>query len=129
MLQLLDAGKSLNEIYRDLHMSKRTVHNYKQRAGSSGIPLSKLRRLDDVQLNQLLQPPSAVPQPDERKEELDKELEHYLTELKKSYVSILLLWEEHPNGYQYTQFKKYLKEYKKRKEFSYYNVYVPGEEM
>ena len=32
MLQLLDAGKSLNEICRDLHMSKRTVHNYKQRA-------------------------------------------------------------------------------------------------
>ena len=29
MLQLLDAGKSMNEICRDLHMSKRTVHNYK----------------------------------------------------------------------------------------------------
>lgn len=133
MLQLLDAGKSMNEICRDLHMSKRTVYNYKQRAGSSGIPLSELRRLDDVHLSQLLQPQSPSPQPDERKDELDKELERYLTELKKPYVSVLLLWEEYraeyPNGYRYTQFKKYLKEYKKRQEYSYHNVYVPGEEM
>ena len=31
MLQLLDAGKSMNEICRELSMSKRTVHSYKQR--------------------------------------------------------------------------------------------------
>ena len=30
MLQLLDAGKSMNEICRELSMSKRTVHSYKQ---------------------------------------------------------------------------------------------------
>ena len=41
MLQLLDAGKSMNEICRDLHMSKRTVHNYKQRVTSSSVPLAE----------------------------------------------------------------------------------------
>lgn len=35
----------------------------------------------------------------------------------------------YPNGYQYTQFKKYLNEYKKRQEYSYHNVYIHGEEM
>ncbi len=133
MLQLLDAGKSMNEICRDLHMSKRTVHNYKQRVTSSSVPLAELRRLDDKQLNQLLQPQSPVPKPDERKEALDKELSNYLKEWNKPYVSILLLWEEYrkayPNGYQYTQFKKYLNEYKKSQEYSYHNVYIPGEEM
>ena len=133
MLQLLDAGKSMNDICRDLHMSKRTVHNYKQRVTSSNVPLAELRRLDDKQLNQLLQPQSPVPKPDERKEALDKELSNYLKEWNKPYVSILLLWEEYrkayPNGYQYTQFKKYLNEYKKSHEYSYHNVYIPGEEM
>lgn len=124
ILQLLDAGKSMNEICRDLHMSKRTVHNYKQRVTSSSVPLAELRRLDDKQLNQLLQPQSPVPKPDERKEALDKELSNYLKEWNKPYVSLLLLWKEYrkayPNGYQYTQFKKYLNEYdyKKSQEYS-----------
>ena len=99
MLQLLDAGKSMNEICRDLHMSKRTVHNYKQRVTSSSVPLAELRRLDDKQLNQLLQPQSPVPKPDERKEALDKELSNYLKEWNKPYVSILLLWEEYRKAY------------------------------
>ena len=85
------------------------------------------------QLNTILQPKSSVPQPDERKGELEKDLENYLREWKKPYVSVLLLWEEYrkdnPDGYQYTQFKKYLKEYKKSQELSYHNVYNPGEEM
>lgn len=65
MLQLLDAGKSMNDICRDLHMSKRTVHNYKQRVTSSNVPLAELRRLDEKQLNQLLQPQSPVPKSDD----------------------------------------------------------------
>jgi transposase len=133
MLQLLDAGKSMNEICRELSMSKRTVHSYKQRVAATGVPLQSLRKLDDAQLNTILQPKSSVPQPDERKGELEKDLENYLREWKKPYVSVLLLWEEYrkdnPDGYQYTQFKKYLKEYKKSQELSYHNVYNPGEEM
>lgn len=133
MLQLLDAGESMNAICRELHMSKRTVHSYKQRVCSSDIPLPDLRKLEDAQLNIILQPKSAEPQPDERKSELDGELENYLREWKKPYVSVLLLWEEYhhtyPNGYHYTQFKKYLIEHKKRCEFSFHNIYIPGEEM
>lgn len=133
MLQLLDSGWSLNNISRDLHMSKRTVHNYKQSAVQSGIPMCVLRQMDDQRLHDLLQPPSPVPTADERKAVLDQEIETYLAELKKPYVTALLVWEmyheRHPDGYQYTQFKKYLLDSKKSKEYSYHNVYVPGYEM
>lgn len=61
MLQLLDAGKSMNEICRELSMSKRTVHSYKQRVLATGVPLQSLRKLDDAQLNTILQPKSSVP--------------------------------------------------------------------
>ena len=39
MLQLLDAGRSMNQVCAELHMSKRTVHSYKERAEQSEIPL------------------------------------------------------------------------------------------
>lgn len=133
MLQLLDSGWSLNNISRDLHMSKRTVHNYKRSAEQSGIPMHVLRQMTDEKLHDLLQPPSPVPLADERKDVLDREIETYLAELKKPYVTVLLVWEmyheKHPDGYQYTQFKKYLLDSKKSREYSYHNVYVPGYEM
>ena len=50
MLQLLDAGRSMNEICRELNMSKRTVHSYKQRITETGVPLTSLRKLEDAQL-------------------------------------------------------------------------------
>jgi len=133
MLQLLDSGWSLNNICHDLHMSKRTVHNYKRSAEQSGIPMQVLRQMNDEKLHELLQPPSPVPIADKRKTVLDQEVETYLAELKKPYVTVLLVWEmyheKHPDGYHYTQFKKYLLNCKKSKEYSYHNVYVPGYEM
>ena len=133
MLQLLDAGWSLNRICSNLHMSKRTVHSYKERAEQSEVPLYVLRQMPDEKLNALLQPPSSVPVPDARKAELDKRLDHFLAELKRPYVTMYLLWEEYrkevPDGYQYTQFKKYLRGYRESKEYSYSNVYLPGHEM
>ena len=133
MLQLLDSGWSQNNISHDLHMSKRTVHNYKQSAEQSEVPMYVLRQMSDEKLHDLLQPLSPVPVADERKTILDQEIETYLAELKKPYVTVLLVWEmyhdKHPEGYQYTQFKKYLLDHKKSKEYSYHNVYLPGYEM
>ena len=133
LLQLLDTGSSLNTICSELHMSKRTVHNYKQLAEQSGIPVPILRQMEDAKLEDLLQPDSPEPLADGRKVILDTLLEGYLERLKRPYMTILLIWQDyiktHPEGYQYTQFKKYLLEYKKSKEYSYHNVYKPGEEM
>lgn len=120
MLQLLDSAWSLNNVSCDLHMSKRTAHNYKLLAEQSGIPMSVLRQMDDKRLHDLLQPPSPVPEADGRKAVLDSEIDGYLAELRRLYVTVLLVWEEyrerHPDGYQYTQFKKYLLDHRRSKE-------------
>jgi transposase len=133
MLQLLAANQSLNSICSELHMSKRTVHCYKQAAQSTGKALPDLLLLTDDQLLSLLQPPSPVPVADTRKAVLDGLLKDYLSELKRPYVTVQTLWEEyivtHPGGYQYTQFKKYLLDCKKRHEYAYHNVYAPGYEL
>lgn len=133
LLQLFETGSSLNTICSELHMSKRTVHKYKQLVNQSGIPIPVLRQMEDSQLGSVLQAPSPEPPVDERRITLDTLLEEYLKELNKPYVTILLVWQNYiktyPNGYQYTQFKKYLLEYKKSKEYSYHNVYAPGVNM
>jgi Transposase and inactivated derivatives len=132
MLQMLAANRSFKAICDDLHMSRRTLSNYKQSALSTGRPFLELSRLDDDELTKLLLPSSPVPVADERKEELELLLKDYHSELRRPHVTIQLLWEEYisekPDGYQYTQFKKYLLDYKKSREYSYHNTYAPGRE-
>jgi len=132
MLQLLAAGESMNMICSELRMSKRTVNKYKQQAIQTGLHFDDLLRFGETDLTLLLQPPSKVPQPDPRKGMLDKEMEDYLRELKRPHVTIQLLWEEYitksPQGYQYTQFKKHLRDYQKSHEYSFHNTYIPGQE-
>ena len=87
-----------------------------------------LLRLSDFDLAAIL----SVPQADERKSTLDLQLESYLLEFNHPYVTIQLLGEEYitqyPDGYQYTQFKKHLTDYRKNHEYVYHNTYVPGQE-
>jgi len=133
LLQLLAACKSLNSICSELHMSKRTVHTYKKTAQSTGQTFLELSHLTDEQLHALLQPPLSVPMVDPRKAALEVNMKDYLSELQRPYVTVQNLWEEYimdnQGGYQYTQFKKHLLEYKKSREFSYHNVYAPGYEL
>ena len=86
LLQLIDTGTSLNTISLELHMSKRTVHNYKQLAEQSGIPIPILRQLEDAKLQALLQPDSPEPIADERKVILDTLLEDYLKGTVQDFV-------------------------------------------
>ena len=86
LLQLLDTGSSLNTVCSELHMSKRTVHNYKQLAEQSGIPIPILRHLEDAKLQALLQPDSPEPIADERKVILDTLLEDYLKGTVQDFV-------------------------------------------
>jgi biotin operon repressor len=67
LLQLFDTGSSLNVICSELHMSKRTVHKYKQLVNQSGISISVLRQMENSQLESILQPPSPKPPADERR--------------------------------------------------------------
>ena len=132
MLQMLAANRSFQAICDELHMSRRTLSNYKQAALCTGRPFLELSRLDDDQLTNLFLPSSPVPVADERKEVLELRLKDYLSELRRPYVTVQLLWEEYisekPNGYKYTQFKKYLLDYKKSREYSYHNIFTPGYE-
>jgi hypothetical protein len=71
---------------------------------------------------------------DDRLEVLNRMMPEILKRLKRSkHATIHFVYEtyyhkEEPNGYGYTQFKKYLREYRKDNDQSYHNEYKPGEE-
>jgi hypothetical protein len=55
MQQLPDPGKSMNEICRELSMSKRTVHSYKQRVvATGGVLLQSLPKSVDLPLPKIV---------------------------------------------------------------------------
>jgi hypothetical protein len=71
---------------------------------------------------------------DDRLEVLNRMMPEILKRLNRSkHATIHFVYEtyyhkEEPNGYGYTQFKKYLREYRKDNDQSYHNEYKPGEE-
>lgn len=132
-IQMRLAGKSMDAICSSLRMSKTTVKKYNDLAERSNKSLEELRHMEDKDLAQLLTPESPPPITDSRKTELEPLLSEYLSELNKPYKTVQFVWEQyigqHPNGYQYTQFKKYLLDYRKSKNVAYTNTYVPGREI
>lgn len=132
LLQLLSAGQSQNCICKELGMSKTTVSRYGKASQQTGLTYQELLHLKESDLESLLQPKSPTPHPDSRKADLDQLMEEYIRELSRPYVTVQLLWEEYisknPDGYQYTQFKKYLNEYQRSHSYAYHKTYIPGKE-
>ena len=134
MLQLLAVQTSQRDICSKLQMGRGVLSEYKKRAESTGISFIELSHKSDSELEQLLQTQAAESkQGDPRKKALDTLLPDLHVELQRRYVTVQLLWEEyirdHPGGYQYTQFKKYLLLYRNNHQYVYHNTYAPADEM
>ncbi len=56
MLKLLNCGHSLNFRCSELHMSKRTVHNYKHLVSQTDLSYDGLLRLSDFDIAAILNP-------------------------------------------------------------------------
>lgn len=97
-------GLSAREIARALGVSPTTVGEYLRRASHAGLSWPLAEDLDDAELERLLfscsdDQSAARPEPD---------WPWVHTELRRKHVTLALLWQEykeqHPDGYQYTQF-------------------------
>lgn len=133
IIQMLNDGISQNEICRETNSSKRTVSEYKKLAQGSKLNYQQLLQKEDSELEMLLQPPVVLPPPDPRRVELEKMMPEITRRLSRRYATIQLVFEQYyclecPQGYGYTQFKKYVKDYRDARSYSYHNTYLPGEE-
>src|SRR4051812_23773447 len=97
IIQYLEKGFSLRHISRDIQLSRKTVTLYAARLQNSPYSLSSLRQLDDAALAKIVyavQEPSATNNEDPRKASFLSRLPYFLSELKRTGVTRLLLWQE-----------------------------------
>jgi DNA-binding CsgD family transcriptional regulator len=112
LLQVLDSGLSRRQIAKQLSISRNTVDAYSQRFKTSGKSIGELLNLSDEELSYLIFNNTVNSRKDSRYERLSLRLAHYLSELGRTGVTRLLLWEEYrkedPEGYSYQQFCEHL---------------------
>jgi len=117
VIRLHKEGMSNRAIARVLGLYKGTVNKYIKIADADALGTDALCRLDDPVLEKRLCGGNPA-YSDKRFDELQDLLPHIALELEnkdKTHVTLQLLWEEykqdHPNGYEYTQFCYHCNQY------------------
>lgn len=133
ILQLLGDGMSQSKICAEVHCSKRTVSEANKLAGASGKGIGELLLLSDAELETVFIPGKDDATEDVRKAQLAAMMPEIMKRLSRRHAHVQYVYEtyykkECPDGYGYTQFNKYVTEYRKNTDFKYHNSYEPGKE-
>lgn len=117
VIQLHKDGMANRAIGRELGLYKGTVNKYVKLADADPLSLDELLKLDDPILERRLCGGNPA-YSDKRFDELQERLPYIAKELEnkdKTHVTLYLLWEEykqdHPDGYEYTQFCYHCNQY------------------
>jgi len=135
LIHLLENGMSFRAIASELGLSRQPVTLYAARLKSSSFSLEELRQLPDADLAKIVYHPAiaGILWDSERRKEIHTRMAYFLTELKRTGVTRLLLWEEYRkecrDPYQYTQFCILLKEASKTSNATMHLVHAPGAMM
>lgn len=133
ILQLLAGGMSQNKICVEVHCSKRTVSAIKTIADASGKGYTELLYLPDSEFKVLFRLEKEPAADDSRKVELEELMPEILKRLRGRHATVTFVYDEYysvvsENPYSFTQFKKWLREYRAKADVSYHNSYEPGKE-
>lgn len=117
IFRLYSQGHSKLSITTQIGVSRNTVKRYLTALVASGLTYDEIRTLTDKDLEDLFgKPPELQPEP--RLVTLQASLPQVDKELKRKGVTRLLLWQayrnQHPDGFQYTQFCFYYNRWKAR---------------
>lgn len=116
IIQCLEKGYSLRAISSQLGISRPTITLYASRLKASSVSFEELRQLSDADLNTIVYTPPVVidHSNNERRTDFNARIPYLLTELGRTGVTRLLLWEEYRKEYAspfgYTRFCDLLKE-------------------
>lgn len=132
--QLLAANVPQREICEKLHMGRGVLTRYKNIVDERKISYVDLSRMSNEDIEQFLKSTKPAVLPSDQKKTLEELLPEYVSDLAHNrYLTILKLHEQYkkdfPDGYEYTQFKKAIRDYQYAHNLSYHNTYLPGEEI
>jgi len=135
LIQMLEKGYSLRAISSQLGISRQPVTLYAARLKSAAYSLDELRHFADNDLANIVYAPVMETDYSDNARRLDfnARVAYFLTELKRTGVTRLLLWEEYrkefKDYYGYTQFCILLKEASKLLQATMHLVHTPGAMM
>lgn len=122
-----DNGISKNKIARACKIGRKTVQVYFHRFKASGLRWPLPENMSDEELEQRLFSEHKVKS--NSRESLN--YEYLFKEIKRSNVTLALLWEEYkqdyPDGYQYSQFCELFRRYRKTLNYSMRQDHKAGE--
>ena len=133
LIQLLEKGHSLRAIALQLSISRQSVTLYAIWLEKSGYPIDKLRHFSDADFRAVVYAPAvAVDFSDDlRRLDFIARTPYFLTELIRTCVTRLLLWEEYRKEYEspysYTRFCDLLKEAIQPTKATMHLVHTPAE--
>lgn len=116
LIQCVEQGLSLRSIATKLGLSRQTVTLYAGKVNNGLFSFEELRAMSDADLASIVYPAPEIAAIDEsqRRKDLTERIPYFLSELKRTGVTRLLLWEEYKlvcsQPYGYTQFCILLKE-------------------
>jgi transposase len=129
----LDCGISEREILRSCRVSRSTVADYLRRAAAARLTWVEASAMAEAQLEERLFPtehiPSVVKRPPPDCEHIYNELRTY----RKFNLTLSQLWleykEQHPDGYQYTQFCEHYWRWRKKLDYCMRQEHRGGEKL
>lgn len=131
ILLLKQQGKSIRDIARSLAIARNTIRGYLRLLPQTD--LTGLLGQNDAQLDQLIQPPIAVPPADSRLAELQKRLPAIDRELARTGVTRYDQWmnyrQQQPNGYQYTQFCHHYRQWHQTQQVTMHFEHKAGDKV
>ena len=128
ILRMRECGLSERGIAAALKVSRPTVSDYLTAFRDAGINHEKANSMSDADLLKRIEKP--VPKPDKYRM-LEKEFPYYIKELKRTGVTVQLLWEEYleknPDGYKYSQFCHHFYTWRKQSNVTMHIEHTAGE--
>jgi len=133
IIQLLEQGQSKRKIALSLHSGRHTIDGYIHRIEQSGLELQQLSKLSDADLGALLYTGNREQEPDRRLEDLQSRFSYFHSELCRTGVTKLTLWQEYrlvvPDGYSYSQFCEHLVNDKRKSSATMHFEHKPAERV
>lgn len=130
VLRMAGLGTSRRQIARALGISRPSISEYLEAFKKTGLGHAQVEQMSDEELLAMLGRPAVTP---ERYRGLEERFEAYVRELRRTGVTLQLLWEEYinqePNGYRYSQFCLHFKEWSKQSELSMHIEHRAGDKM
>jgi transposase len=117
-------------ISRALNLSRPVISQYLIDIAHSGLSYDEIQLMDDDSLTEMLTGSNKKP---ERYLQLSEQFDYFAKELKRTGVTLQLLWHEyraeHPDGYSYTQFCYHFQVWRSSSELTMHLDHKAGDKL